>query len=290
MSIVNHRPVAKGPSGETAEFELVTPEIATKYLERNIKNNRSLKRSKIEGYARDIRGGKWIVTGEALKFDVYGRLIDGQNRLHGIIVANEPAAMLVVRGVSEDALVVLDSGTARGAADMLTISGIADKAEAKDIAAIARMYHAYRQGDIKHAATSIGGSVSLTKSELAEAVLEIPDIEFAARYAKKMYSSLRLPVGAFGVAFLEFRKIDEAAAADFFGRIRDGVQLGPGDPFTTLSRRVTQDLQGANRRVVGGTALFYLFRTWNAWRDGETLSKFQIGSASSGWTPIPAPH
>lgn len=291
MSIVKPPTIARGPQGETAEFVHITPELAASWLALNIEHNRSLKSAKIAGYVRDIQSGNWVLTGEAIKFDTDGRLIDGQNRLTAVSQSGVPVWMLVVRNVKPEALINIDSGNARNTADMLTITGISEKADAKDVAAVARLYNAYRNGDVKHAASHIGGTAQLTKAEMAEVVMSIPDIEFAARYARNVYRFLRIPIGALGVAFIEFTKIDVGATGEFFDRIRDGIQHGPGDPFTTLSRRVTQDFQGgAARRILPGTGLFYLFRTWNAWRDGETLTKLQTGSATSGWTPLPAPH
>ncbi|WP_313366769.1 hypothetical protein [Microbacterium sp.] len=282
--------VAHGPGGETAEYVFVTPELAVSWLALNIDNNRNVRKSRINGYVRDIQSDRWVVTGEAIKFDTAGRLVDGQNRCQAIVAAGKGAWALVVRGISEDALVVLDSGSSRNAGDMLVITGLADRADAKDVGAIARLYAAYQAGDVKHAASNLGGSTGITKSELAEAVLAIPDIEFAARHARGMYRYLRLPVSALGVAFLEFSKLDVDDTAEFFNRIRDGIQNGPGDPFLTLSRRVSNDLQaGASRRIVPGQALFYLFRTWNAFREGEQLVKLQIGSPQAGFTPIPVP-
>ncbi|WP_431791512.1 hypothetical protein [Microbacterium paraoxydans] len=282
--------VAHGPGGETAEFVFVTPELAVSWLALNIDNNRNVRKSRINGYVRDIQSDRWVITGEAIKFDTAGRLVDGQNRCQAIVAAGKGAWVLVVRGISEDSLVVLDSGSSRNAGDMLVITGLADRADAKDVGAIARLYAAYQAGDVKHAASNLGGSIGITKSELAEAVLAIPDIEFAARHARGMYRYLRLPVSALGVAFLEFSKLDVDDTAEFFNRIRDGIQNGPGDPFLTLSRRVSNDLQaGASRRIVPGQALFYLFRTWNAFREGEQLVKLQIGSPQAGFTPIPVP-
>lgn len=282
--------VAHGPGGETAEYVFVTPEMAVSWLAMNIDRNRNVRKSRVNGYVRDIQADRWVVTGEAIKFDAAGRLVDGQNRCQAVVAAGKGAWVLVVRGISEDALVVLDSGAARNTGDMLVITGLADRADAKDVGAIARLYTAYRNGDVKHAASHIGGSSSLTKSEMAEAVMTIPDIELAARHARGMYRYLRLPVSSLGVAFLEFSAIDVDDAAEFFNRIRDGVQSGPGDPFLTLGRRVANDLQaGATRRILPGQALFYLFRTWNAFRDGESLIKLQIGSPQSGFTPIPVP-
>jgi hypothetical protein len=283
--------VATGPNGETAEYVFVTPEMAASWLEVNIERNRNVKKSRISGYVRDIQHDSWVLTGEAIKFDVDGKMIDGQNRCHAIVAAGKGAWALVVRGISPDALVVLDSGSARNTGDMLVITGLAEKADAKDVGSIARLWVAWKAGDVKHAASHIGGSSQLTKTEMAEAVMSIPDIEFAARHARAMYRYLRLPVSALGVAFLEFSALDVDDTAEFFNRIRDGIQNGPGDPFLTLSRRVSNDLQaGASRRILPGQALFYLFRTWNAFRNDEQLVKLQIGSSQAGFTPIPPPR
>lgn len=282
--------VAKGPAGETAEFVYVTPEDASTWLALNVDRNRNVKKSRINGYVRDIQTDNWVLTGEAIKFDVDGRLIDGQNRCHAIVAAGKGAWALVVRGISSDALVVLDSGSARNTGDMLVVTGLADRADAKDVGAIARLWTAWKSGDVRHAGSHIGGSSQLTKTEMAEAVLSIPDIEFAARFARGMYRYLRLPVSALGVAFLEFSALSVNDTAEFFNRIRDGIQSGPGDPFLTLSRRVTSDLQaGSSRRILPGQALFYLFRTWNAYRSDEALVKLQLGSSASGFTPVPIP-
>lgn len=283
--------IAHGPGGETAEYVFVTPEMAASWLAMNIETNRNVKKGRISGYVRDIQSSNWVLTGEAIKFDRDGKLIDGQNRCHAIASAGCGAWVLVVRGISPEALIVLDSGSARNTGDMLVIAGISERADAKDVSAIARLYVAWKGGDVKHAASHIGGSAQLTKTEMAEAVLSIPDIDFAARYARNVYRYLRLPVSALGVAFLEFSQIDVDATAEFFNRIRDGVQFGPGDPFLTLSRRVSSDLQaGSSRRILAGQALFYLFRTWNAFRGGEMLAKLQLGSTQGGFTPVPVPR
>jgi len=283
--------VAIGANGKTAEYVFVTPEMAVSWLTANIDRNRNVKKCRINGYVSDIQSDSWVLTGEAIKFDTAGRLIDGQNRCHAIIGAGGGAWVLVVRGTGEEALVVLDSGSARNTGDMLIITGLAERADAKDVGAIARLNVAWRAGDVKYAASHIGGSSQLTKTEMAEAVMAILNIDFAARHARLMYRCLRLPVSAVGVAFLEFSELDVDDTAEFFNRIRDGIQNGHGDPFLTLSRRVSNDLQaGASRRILPGRALFYLFRTWNAFRSDESLIKLQIGSPQAGFTPIPLPR
>ncbi len=134
------RSVAEGPNGETAEYVFVTPQMAGEWLALNIDRNRNVKRSRISGDVRDIQNDSWVITGEAIKLDIDGRLVDGQNRCQAIVAAGKGAWVLVVRNISQDALVVLDSGSARNTGDLLVITGLADKADAKDVGAIARLY------------------------------------------------------------------------------------------------------------------------------------------------------
>jgi len=271
----------------TATIEWVTPALATEYLTHNIDNNRNAKPSRIAAYARDIQHGNWLFTGEAIKFDTDGRLVDGQNRLLAIIKADMPAEVLVVRGLTTEAVYVLDSGMSRSGADALTISGVAAKADPKDLAATARMHLAWTLGDIPHAGAS--NLPTMTKPELIEYVRRNPRLDFAARYARPVYKSLRLPISAIAVAFEVFERIDIDDTAEFFNRIRDGISTGAGDPFLTLSRRVVSDRNDGNRSILPSTALYYLFRTWNAFRVGEQLHRLQAGTRTNGFTTIPAP-
>lgn len=273
----------------TAAVEWVTPALAKEYLSRNIENNRKPKASKISAYARDITNGNWLFTGEAIKFDIAGNLVDGQNRCMAIVAADMPVEVLVVRGLSTEAVHLLDSGTSRSGADAITIAGMAHRADPKDLAATARLHRAFWAGDVPTAGTGSAAFGVFTKSELIEYLQENQQLDFAARYGKSVYPHLRLPVSSLSVAFDTFNSIDLDATSEFFHRIRDGISTGAGDPFLTLSRRVVQDRQAGLRSIPPAQGLFYLFRTWNAFRAGESMTKLQIGSKLNGWTPIPFP-
>src|SRR5438105_4620089 len=86
-------------------------------------NNRKITRRRIEGTTAAIRRYEWRMTGEAIKLDHEGRVLDGQNRLHAIVEAGIPVRSVVARGVSEDAFDVMDTGRSRNAADVLHIHG-----------------------------------------------------------------------------------------------------------------------------------------------------------------------
>lgn len=282
--------IATGPNGETAEFSFITPGMAAGLLAKNIDTNRRTKAGRIAGYVRDLKNGSWTLTGEAIKLDRLGRLIDGQNRCMAIIQAEVGAWALVVRGLDPNVMKNLDSGAGRTGSDALTIAGLVPRVDAQDVAAVARMYAQFERGEIKNAGTASGGTQPFTRDELFSAVEAIPNVEMAARYAKSIYRHLRIPVGAIGVAFLKFHAIDPDATTEFFGLVCSGVRKGVGDPILTLEKRVAKDLEsGAGHRILPGPALYYLFRTWNAWRNDEKLSRIQIGSAANGFAHIPKP-
>ena len=87
------------PSMREVKYETVniTPAMAEKWLAKNL-GNRHVRESHVATLVRDIRDGNWRQTGEAIKFDWDGRLIDGQHRLHAIVAAQTATRMLVVTG------------------------------------------------------------------------------------------------------------------------------------------------------------------------------------------------
>lgn len=76
------------------EFMQVTPELAGKWLKRNVKNRR-VKPKTIGGYAMDIRNGAWLTTHQGIAFDASGNLLDGQHRLLAIVAAKMPVVLVV---------------------------------------------------------------------------------------------------------------------------------------------------------------------------------------------------
>jgi len=86
-------------SNLTLTTETITPKIATKYLEDNIKNNRPVSDRHVASLARDMVADRWSQNGETLKFSPTGELLDGQQRLWACITANRPFTTAVVRGV-----------------------------------------------------------------------------------------------------------------------------------------------------------------------------------------------
>lgn len=102
-------------------IETITPELAKEYLKCNT-SNRPLRKGVIDFLAREIKEGSWKTTHQGIAFDYYGRLIDGQHRLHAIASSGIPVEILVTRGVDPSSFQVLDCGVKRTDADRLNIS------------------------------------------------------------------------------------------------------------------------------------------------------------------------
>lgn len=103
--------------------ETITPELATRYLSRNIKN-RSIRKQEVEAYAREIKRGTFVLTHQGIAFDSDGNLIDGQHRLMAIAMAGTPVQMMVSRGVAPAALTIVDRGASRTMRDVVALGGV----------------------------------------------------------------------------------------------------------------------------------------------------------------------
>lgn len=106
----------------------VTPEVATRWLEKNT-HNRDFRQRKAEEFAETIKRGAWLLTPEPIMFclpwtDSAGNnqpetLVDGQHRLWGVILANKSAMFTVWWGCDHAEFGVIDQGVLRTQGDVL---------------------------------------------------------------------------------------------------------------------------------------------------------------------------
>jgi hypothetical protein len=105
------------------ERTLVTPAMAQQWLESH-KNVRSMRRWRVTQYERQLLAGNWHETHQGIAFDTGGNLVDGQHRLQAIANSGVAAVLWVARGLSPDALLVLDQQQPRSIHQNLSIAGI----------------------------------------------------------------------------------------------------------------------------------------------------------------------
>jgi hypothetical protein len=248
--------------------ELITPQRARELLAHNADNNRNPKKGKIAMYARDMAAGSWNSnTGETIKVDVKGDLIDGQNRMFAVIESGKDIFFDVAYDVPTDAMQVIDTGATRGAADTLKILGAHDRTSSSAIVRWSIMWDVQLY-------TGHGGSFAPTVSEVVARFLAEPEAYTAAAKRGKDCQNRGLGAGAAaGTAHYLFSRIDGEQAHQFFDHYVSGANLPDRHPCLTLRAKM------ARRRVDRVTRpeeLALFVRAWNAFRLGEGLDRMMI--------------
>lgn len=111
--------------GIEMRVEKVTPEIAAKYLKKNVDNYRKISRAKASIYAEEMKAGKWQLNGEPIVFGANGVLKNGQHRLAAVMLSGKTVEMTIIEGVDDD-VTIYDNGMTRSTKQMAAASGMQD--------------------------------------------------------------------------------------------------------------------------------------------------------------------
>jgi hypothetical protein len=255
----------------TSEIVMVTPSMATLWLTLNTVN-RHVRNNKVIQYAVDMLDGNWKLTGEAIKFSVTGRLLDGQHRLQAIVEADVAVPMFVVRGLPDDTQPYMDSGMARLASDNFHMTGeahpsvLAGAARIGILADRGLLYRDKKLHGVSHAQVygwvaanpTVRRSVHYTQSGAPKKILLRPSI--------RAYCHFR------------FAEVDTDAADEFFGSLGSLVNIPNGSPIHAVDSRLRQ-LRDKSVAAEVRDLLHMMFRGWNAWRAGRSLQVIQLTPA-----------
>jgi len=151
--------------GVSIEIVDITPSVAASWLDKNHKNRRKSTRHLAQS-ARDMKSGNWQLTGDSIKFDKNGTLVDGQHRLAACVESDSAFKSLVVYGLETTTRNVIDTGKGRSNSDVLTMHGASNSIA---LAAALKFLVNERNGITK-------ASQSITHSELIEAHKRHPNI------------------------------------------------------------------------------------------------------------------
>lgn len=251
--------------GPTFAVTTVTPAMAEEWLGKN-GGNRNVRDAKVKMLAADMRDGNWLLTGEAIKFDWTGRLIDGQHRLLAIISANASIRILVARGLVPEAQHVLDTGAKRSAADALRMAG--EHSNQGVVAAAIRLLAAHQSGILR---TTASRPPEMSNAQILDWYAGREEALAAAsltsRRVAKVTGAMTSVVAAFAYLASE---VDAEAAYRFLDDIQNMRTTGKGDPRYTLILRL-QRIRDYGERSSQAQQLYYFTRAWNAWRAGKAL-------------------
>lgn len=254
----------------TITVVMVTPEMAARWLEKNV-SNRTIRQNRVNQYVRDMKAGNWKLTAEPVKFSITGRLLDGQHRLWAVVEANTTVPLFVARGLPDDVQQYMDSGSARSAGDNLHMRG---ELNSNVLAAAARIGIIVDGGMLYRDRTQW----SVSKSEIYRWIDEHPEMRRSASFVVTGDPKKVLQPGSIK-AFCHYRfsLVDEFEADAFFCSLGSLVNLEQGSAIHALSSRLYQ--LGAKRvKVELPDALSMMFRAWNAHRAGRRIANIPLKS------------
>lgn len=262
----------------SASVVCVTPEIAERWLERNT-SNRRVRPLHVTKLARDMADGDWQLTGEAIKFNHAGMVLDGQHRLHAVVRSGATVQMFVVRGLDDDTQKVMDAGAARTAGDNLILTGFKN---AHLLAAAVRLL-------LRHQLGGAAWNYDPSHSEIYLFIEQNPDIEVAANIAQTYVKFLDIrPAVIAATTYMIGNAAGYDRANEFWDAAAHKVGLRKGDPVLAMTNAFSQ--ARVNRRNIDVRAqISAILRMYNARRTGAPVRivKFVSPGGSADHVAIP---
>jgi hypothetical protein len=273
----------KDGNGKDEDIEVkkvkITPSMAEDMLRKN-RHNRPIVNSAFERMARDIKEGNWKLTGDTIKYDPEGNLIDGQHRLWACIEAGVPFTSMVAYNVEADCFDVIDSGMKRSLAHKLLLGGHKNGAK---LAGACSLLWKYRYKYLQKNAP-----VRPTDKENMRILTDNPGLEEAVEISKSVQHIVSAATAAF--LFFVFAELDAAEASYFFEKLATGEDLLQGDPIMAFRERLIKNRTSISKLRQRDIVILGI-KAWNAYREKRKIRHIQIdrpgrGGASASFPEI----
>jgi hypothetical protein len=266
----------------TVAFETFTPGRAQAILASCNVDNRAIRWNRVSNYAQEMKTGRWINTGDSIKFDIGGRLIDGQHRLLACIEADMPMSVMVVRGLPVDAFKAIDAGLPRMMSDVVQATGVENSRNA--VAAV-KLLLAWRSDCLRD-------STKKERLVTRHVVLEFIDVHrdtitpAVSKAKNRATKAWRINGTAMCTLAIALHLAERSDRFDeFYDSLVSGENMLNGDPRLTLIKWAGQ---APRRATVGSDHLWACVRAWNAWAQGEELKQIKIWTGAMPKLFIPA--
>lgn len=263
------------PSVKTA-IMVISPEMAAEWLKKN-KGNRTPSRSAIKKYASDMQAGRWSVTGDAIRFDSNGDLIDGQHRLLACLSANTNFESLIISDLPNEVRHQMDLGVRRTPGNILEQMGVAQGTRLA--AAITQLISISDGTDVRgRITTPMIVEICQQHPRLAEAVAIVyggdPLVKdgFVGRRSIIGASPAHIAAVYYAAAYLLGEK---ERADEYLSVFKTGIPNYPGDPAHAFRERLLR-LRSTGTPLTRGAQLRGLCGSWNQFRIRKPTGKFNI--------------
>lgn len=275
----------------SAQYEIVTPDIARRWLAECNNVNRKFRPARSMLLADDMVNEEFDgLNGDTVGFDVNGQMTNGQHRVSAIVTSNVPQELLVVRGVRPEARPTIDDGLKRRFADDLAMKGITQGMLRESLI---RMIVTWDRGgglaDIHYrpARKFLTQRYALYGKEITETVEE------AKRFWNRWPGNRNAMMFTWWLLAIRL-DYDRDKVNRFFSTMVLGSQAEEDEMLVRLRERLSKPiaygLSGMAIHMHSGAEVWWLLQGWNRWITGSRV-RYQKPDEKTGITdPYPIPR
>jgi hypothetical protein len=248
--------------------ELITTEKAKQYLD-NMGTNRKPTRRNILFLLNEMKTGNWRETGDGIKFDSDGKLMDGQHRLLALIQYGKALEFLVIRGLKKSSFEVLDTGKSRTASDILSIQGYKNT---NNMAAAIKWVELLQTKSVSAKQKEFFSNSRIKKFADAN-----PDLEEIISWAHvDIYRQFRfMPASFVGALYYVVQKKNQSKADSFFEKYANGIGLKPDSPILALRDRLIKDSDRKSKLSIQDKAALFIM-AWNHYITNKPVTNLML--------------
>lgn len=252
---------------------LITPKIAEDYLKHNV-INRKLTIGHVDFLADQMIRGQWQFSGDPIKFNVDGELMDKQHTLHAIIKSGVSQKMIVVRNLPKSVMTTLDTGRIRTASDVLSMNNILYSASTSAITKMIMNYKHNKSKAVFNNSSSSYNRLKITNADILDFAIK-NNISDYATYGFPLAKTKILTGSIYGFLFYLFSKIDMNDSKLFLESLSSGENLKAGSPILYLRNKMIES-NSANLRMTAGTKMVMIFKAWNLFREKKSCKSIKV--------------
>lgn len=265
----------------------MTPSFADRLLTSNI-HNRGARDEHVHKLARDMAAGTFRFTGDPIRIDKDGVLLDGQHRLMACVEAKVPFDTVLIEGLESEAQQNIDQNIARKFSDYLVMHGCKNPF---NVAAIVRMEELVATAPSLETAVT-GRNRIPSFNELVARYERDPD-HYDELTKRSQGVAKGLPVSGTVVATLmtHFARISEDDARDFFIKLRNPGMLPGGHPVLALRNALIEERNRSAGGSLGARWTYgIIIKAWNLYRDGTTVGSLKARFGGANPEKFPEAH
>lgn len=263
-------------SGAPIPIRTAISPVTSRWLLAGNEGNRTFSETSAMKYSKDMSAGRWPENGDGFSIAKTGELNNGQHRLVAIIHSGVTIMTNVTVGLSRASRSTNDIGLGRTLANVLTMEGV-DNASAA--AASTRLIIGWEESN----STAIRPARETTNLQVQERIETDPAIMESVRYSvsTKRARGILSPSQVGFIHYVLSKKSPDALR--FMNALMTGADGERGLDVTDVRYIARERLNKDSRILKAQERIEIVFRAWNLWRKGETVTKFMI----TGRTPAP---